>query len=189
MKKQRAIIIGGGPAGLTAAFDFLDKTDIQPIVLEQSDYWGAISRTVNYKGNRIDIGGHRFFSKSDVVMEWWSNILPIHTEQKDLTISYQNKPKKVNTKFSFDKQENVDNVMFVRSRLSRIYYHKIFFDYPISLTLGAIFKLGLINTGLIGISYMKSILFPIRKERNLEDFFINRFGNIPQVPIKAGFGA
>ena len=69
--QQTAIIIGAGPAGLTAAFELLERTGIVPIVLEAEDYVGGISRTANYKGNRIDIGGHRFFSKSDRVMEWW----------------------------------------------------------------------------------------------------------------------
>jgi len=74
--QKKAIIIGGGPAGLTAAFELLKHTDIIPVVIEQSEYWGGISRTVNYKGNRIDIGGHRFFSKSSEVMDWWTNIFP-----------------------------------------------------------------------------------------------------------------
>src|ERR1700752_4908619 len=75
-KKQIAIIIGAGPAGLTAAFELLTRSDLQPIVLEKSSYMGGISRTVNYKGNRIDIGGHRFFSKSDRVMQWWLELMP-----------------------------------------------------------------------------------------------------------------
>ena len=75
--RKRAIIIGGGPAGLTAAYELLKRTDIQPVVLEKADILGGISRTVNYKGNRIDIGGHRFFSKSERVMEWWLEIMPL----------------------------------------------------------------------------------------------------------------
>ena len=73
MTQKTAIIMGAGPAGLTAALQLLNTTDIVPIVLEKSTYMGGISRTLNYKGNRIDIGGHRFFSKSDRVMEWWMN--------------------------------------------------------------------------------------------------------------------
>src|ERR1700761_4250387 len=75
--RKRAVIIGAGPAGLTAAYELLTRTDIVPLVLEKSDYLGGISRTVNYKGNRIDIGGHRFFSKSDRVMNWWLSMLPL----------------------------------------------------------------------------------------------------------------
>src|SRR5580658_9120381 len=68
---KRAIIIGAGPAGLTAALELLRRTDIVPVVLEASEEIGGISRTIRYKGNRMDIGGHRFFSKSDRVMQWW----------------------------------------------------------------------------------------------------------------------
>src|SRR2546428_7569627 len=74
---KTAIIIGAGPAGLTAAYELLTRTDITPIVLERSTFMGGISRTVNYKGNRIDIGGHLFFSKSDRVMHWWQQMLPM----------------------------------------------------------------------------------------------------------------
>src|SRR5580698_5106350 len=74
--RKKAIIIGAGPAGLTAALEFLRKTNVQPIVLEASQDIGGISRTIRYKGNRMDIGGHRFFSKSDRVMEWWMELMP-----------------------------------------------------------------------------------------------------------------
>jgi protoporphyrinogen oxidase len=73
---KRAIIIGAGPAGLTAGLELLRRTDIQPIILEASDEIGGISRTIRYKGNRMDIGGHRFFSKSDRVMQWWVDLMP-----------------------------------------------------------------------------------------------------------------
>ncbi|HEV2619420.1 MAG TPA: NAD(P)/FAD-dependent oxidoreductase [Acidobacteriaceae bacterium] len=73
---KRAIIIGAGPAGLTAALELLRRTDILPILLEASGEIGGISRTIRYKGNRMDIGGHRFFSKSDRVMQWWMDLMP-----------------------------------------------------------------------------------------------------------------
>jgi protoporphyrinogen oxidase len=174
MSKKKAIIIGGGPAGLTAAYEFQKHTDITPIVIEQSEYWGGISRTVNYKGNKIDIGGHRFFSKSNEVMEWWKNIMPIYSENNEFTISYQNKSQKVSNVSSVD--GDMKDVMLVRNRKSRIYFDKKFFDYPISLTPETIMKLGLFNTFLIGLSYIKAATFPIKPEKNLEDFFINRFG-------------
>jgi protoporphyrinogen oxidase len=72
----RAIIIGAGPAGLTAGLELLRRTGIKPIILEASDEIGGISRTIKYKGNRMDIGGHRFFSKSDRVMQWWMDLMP-----------------------------------------------------------------------------------------------------------------
>src|SRR3954469_18431490 len=97
-EKKKAIIIGAGPAGLTAAYEMLKRTDILPIILEKSDDIGGISKTINYKGNRMDIGGHRFFSKSDRVMNWWMNIMPPQQEAgSSFTIKYQNKSRDVNT--------------------------------------------------------------------------------------------
>jgi len=172
---KKAIIIGGGPAGLTAAYEFLKNTDVQPVVLEMSEYWGGISRTVNYKGNRIDIGGHRFFSKSDRVMEWWLEIMPIEESQKgSFEITYQNKKKTIES--SGAKSDNPDVVMLVRNRLSRIYYRRKFFSYPISLSGQTIKNLGVFYTIGVGISYVWAALFPIKDEKNLEQFFINRFG-------------
>jgi protoporphyrinogen oxidase len=173
--KKKAIIIGAGPAGLTAAYEFLRKNEIEPIIIEKSKLLGGISRTVDYKGNKIDIGGHRFFSKSDEVMEWWKNILRIESENEKIQLSYHNKTHSIAT--SKNQEETVgDNIFMVRKRLSRIYYKKTFFNYPISLSIDTILKLGLLNTFLIGLSYFKSLLIPIKKENNLEDFFINRFG-------------
>ncbi len=100
MRKQ-AIIIGAGPAGLTAALELLRRTDIQPIVLEASDEIGGISRTIRYKGNRMDIGGHRFFSKSDRVMQWWIDLMPPVSESEEdaaaAAISYQGKTRTIAT--------------------------------------------------------------------------------------------
>ena len=172
---KKAIIIGGGPAGLTAAYELLKHTDVQPVVLEMSEYWGGISRTVNYKGNRIDIGGHRFFSKSDRVMDWWLEIMPLEESAKGtFEISYQNKTKTVHAPENKPKDSNV--VMLVRSRLSRIYYRRKFFSYPISMSAQTVKNLGIPYTIGVGISYIWATLFPIKNEKNLEEFFINRFG-------------
>src|SRR5437764_11194132 len=73
---KTAVIIGAGPEGLTAGLELLRRTDIKPILLEASQEIGGISRTIRYKGNRMDIGGHRFFSKSDRVMQWWMELMP-----------------------------------------------------------------------------------------------------------------
>lgn len=171
--KKKALIIGGGPAGLTAAYEFVNNTEIQPIVIEMSPFWGGISRTENHNGNRIDIGGHRFFSKSDEVMEWWQNIMPIHSEDDEVQITYRNKNKILKVKADV---VNSDNVFLIRKRKSRIYYRKKFFDYPISISFDTLKKLGFFNTILIGFSYLKSTIFPIKNVETLEDFFINRFG-------------
>lgn len=174
-RKKRAIIIGAGPAGLTAAWELLDRSDIQPVILEaDSTYVGGIARTVNYKGNRIDIGGHRFFSKSDRVMDWWMDRMPVDApEGAPISIQYHHQSKEIsNTSHISDP----DKVMLVRDRKSRIYFDQQFFDYPVKLNLDTIRKLGLWKIFLIGMSYIRSSLFPIRNEKNLEEFFINRFG-------------
>ena len=134
MKQRVAIIIGAGPAGLTAAYELLKRTNIKPIVLERSEYMGGIARTVEYKGNRIDIGGHRFFSKSDRVMSWWLQFLPLQTAQaaQDM-IGYQRQTRSIEVKEMQD-PDAVDLVMLVRQRKSRIYFLRRFFDYPISLS-------------------------------------------------------
>ena len=173
---RRAVIIGAGPAGLTAAHELLTRTDVVPVVLEQGPQVGGLSRTVNYKGNRIDIGGHRFFSKSNRVMDWWLQILPMQrTQEGELPISYQGQSRSIAGGEGPD-PETTDEVMLVRPRKSRIYYHRRFFDYPISLSSGTISNLGLMHTARIGLSYVKARLRPQCPEANLEQFLINRFG-------------
>jgi protoporphyrinogen oxidase len=177
MRKRVAVIIGAGPAGLTAAYELLSKTDVMPVVLEQSEYMGGISRTVNYKGNRIDIGGHRFFSKSDRVMDWWLSILPMEGNPDGAQIiSYQSKTRAVSGSTDGPDPTAVDAVMLVRPRKSRIYFLRRFFDYPIRLSTDTVLKLGPVRMAKIGTSYVWNYFFPIRPERNLEEFFINRFG-------------
>lgn len=175
--RRTAVIIGAGPAGLTAARELLERTDIQPIVLESTDALGGISRTVNYKGNRIDIGGHRFFSKSDRVMNWWLNVLPLQKlDDPSQTITYQQRTTSVSGSGHAPDPDVEDKVMLLRSRRSRIYFNRTFFDYPITLSLDTLMKLGVFRSIRIGFSYIRSALFPIRPERNLEEFFVNRFG-------------
>jgi protoporphyrinogen oxidase len=171
MKQGTAIIIGAGPAGLTAAIELQRRSGIKPILLEASREIGGISRTVRYKGYRMDIGGHRFFSKSDRVMRWWLDLMPVETgasqgQQRDLLPSSKAAP---------DPQIE-DLVMLVRQRKSRIYFLRRFFDYPISLTAATFRNMGLVRTVRCGASYLRSALLPQREERSLEDFIINRFG-------------
>jgi protoporphyrinogen oxidase len=120
---------------------------------------------VSYKGNRIDIGGHRFFSKSDRVMRWWLDILPLQGAPGDGT------PSAVGPDPARE-----DRVMLVRRRKSCIYFLRRLFDYPVSLNADTIRKLGLVRALRIGTSYGFRALFPLREERNLEAFLINRFG-------------
>jgi protoporphyrinogen oxidase len=188
MTPKTAIIAGAGPAGLTAAYELLDKTDIKPIVYEMSGDIGGISKTVAYKGNRIDIGGHRFFSKSDRVMEWWQNILPLQgapaRDDRILGRTLQLSPESfrrelgssIVKKILAPDPELEDSVMLLRSRLSRIFFLQRFFDYPVTLSPKLVMDLGLARMTKIGFSYLYTKAFPRRQELSLEDFFINRFG-------------
>lgn len=175
-EKKTAIVIGAGPAGLTAAYELATKTDIKPIVFEASNDIGGISKTVNYKGNRIDIGGHRFFSKSDTVMHWWNQILPIEDTpaSKTFIMKYRGQEGVLQGGAGPDPKKT-DDVMLVRSRLSRIYYGRKFYDYPISLSKTTINNLGLTKIVKIGLSYLAT-KFHKEDESNLEGFYVNRFG-------------
>lgn len=181
MPVKKAIIIGAGPAGLTAALELLNKTDIIPVIFEMSGDIGGIAKTVNYKGNRIDIGGHRFFSKSDRVMQWWFDVFPVQKwvdeKNQPLQIQYQGKNKSLNTHpENAPDPDKTDNVFLVRNRLSRIYYLRRFFSYPLAFNADTIRKLGLLRLSKIGMSYLGAKIAPVKPEKSLEDFFINRFG-------------
>jgi len=176
-ERRTAVIIGAGPAGLTAAWELLSRSDIAVTVLEKTAEIGGLSRTVNYKGNRIDIGGHRFFSKSDRVMAWWLDVLPLQaTGSARPVIAYQGRRREVEGATAGPDPDRDDRVFLLRPRRSRIYYLRRFFSYPVTLSLDTLAKLGLLRSLRIGFSYLKSALFPVRPERNLEQFFINRFG-------------
>lgn len=176
--KKTALIIGAGPAGLTAALELLRRTHIHPIVIEADPHYvGGISRTVNYKGNRIDIGGHRFFSKSDRVMRWWADILPIRIpEGTSNDVTYQRTTRALTEGLKRATEADGENVMHVRPRKTRIVYGGKFFAYPVELSLDTLLKLGPVKVIKIGCTYLYAVLFPIRPEKTLEDFFLNRFG-------------
>ena len=170
---KKVIIIGAGPAGLTAGYELLKQSkDYEVIILEESDQIGGISRTVNHNGNRVDIGGHRFFSKDQKVMNWWTTILPLQgspsLDDKQLNRSYKIFPEGPDP-------EKVDRVFLNRNRISRIYYLGKFFDYPISMKMQTIMNLGFVRTIIAGFSYLYSTIFK-KADSNLENFYINRFG-------------
>jgi protoporphyrinogen oxidase len=175
MGRKIAIIIGSGPAGLTAAHELLEQSGIQPVIFEKSADIGGISKTVTYKGNRIDIGGHRFFSKSERIMAWWQAMLPLqgHPSADDIILG---RNVALSPKEGAPDPEKEDLVLLVRNRLSRIFFLRSFFDYPISLTWATFKKLGMMRVLKIILSYTKAKLCPIKHEASLEDFFINRFG-------------
>ena len=140
---KKVIVIGAGPAGLTAAYE-LSKANIRSIVLEKDSIVGGISRTVNYKGYHFDIGGHRFFTKVKAVNDMWHNVLP-------------------------------DGDFLRRKRLSRIYYNKRFFYYPLRVS-NALLGLGPWNSLLILVSYLWAQTFPGKSEETFEQWVSNRFG-------------
>jgi protoporphyrinogen oxidase len=176
--RKIAIIAGAGPAGLTAALELLRQSDIAPLVFEADTQVGGISKTINYRGNRMDLGGHRFFSKSDWVMRWWQEILPIApgaAESSSLRIRYQGASRSLTP----DRiaAGDCDAVMLLRRRLSRIFYRRRFFDYPLALNASTLGNLGISEALRISVSYGKAQLKRRSPESSLEDFLINRFGD------------
>lgn len=171
-KSKNVVIIGAGPAGLTAAYKLLENSNIRVTVIEKEDFVGGIARTVNHNGNRIDIGGHRFFSKSSEVMDLWQKIMPVQGKPSaDDIILKREKP----LVRGGPDPEIEDKVLLVRSRVSRILYLRKFFDYPISMKAQTFINLGFAKTFAAGFAYIKSQIFK-REEITLEDFMINRFG-------------
>ena len=170
---QTVVIIGAGPAGLTAAYELLEKSrDYRVIVLEESTVVGGISKTVAYHGNRMDMGGHRFFSKMPEVTDWWEKMLPLQgapsCDDRELGREIPLSPEGPDP-------EQTDAVMLKRSRVSRIYFDGKFYDYPISLKLQTFKNMGALNTFRCGCSYLAALLHKL-PEDNLENFYINSFG-------------
>ena len=173
-----AVIAGAGPAGLTAALELLRCSSYRPVIFESDTQVGGISKTVVYRGNRMDLGGHRFFSKSDWVMDWWQSILPVAGVDEadgEISLGYQNQHR------SFAPSQMAPardaKAMLVRPRLSRIYYRRKFFDYPLQLNWSTLAQLGFTEATRLGTSYLHSRLRPRTPEITLEDFFVNRFGD------------
>lgn len=170
---KKALIVGAGPAGLTAAYELLTKAeDIEVVVFEESDCFGGISKTVEYKGNRMDMGGHRFFSKMPEVNEWWRAMLPMQGKPAKDDILLE---RTVALEDGGADPEKAERVMLVRHRVSRILFNSKFYDYPISLKPETFQNMGLLNTIKVGFSYAAALVHK-RPEDNLENFYINRFG-------------
>ena len=173
VSKRVAVIVGAGPAGLTAAYELLQQTNILPIVCEASQNVGGISQTVEYHGNRMDLGGHRFFSKDDRIMRWWQEMLPLQGAQSkdDILLDQHDKPLAQNG----PDPEQEDRVMLFRHRVSRIFFLRKFFDYPISMKKETFLNMGLWRTMKAGFGYLWSCVHKL-PEDSLENFYINRFG-------------
>lgn len=170
---KKVLIIGAGPAGLTAAYELLKKDpSLQVTILEEQEYVGGISRTYSFHGNRMDIGGHRFFSKDSRVVELWNEIMPLQGQpSKDDLLLGREKTLAQNG----PDPEKEDEVMLVRQRVSRIFFLRKFFDYPISMKFSTFKNMGFVRTMKAGFGYLGSCIHK-RKEKSLEDFYINRFG-------------
>lgn len=171
-RNETAIIIGAGPAGLTAAYRLLKETGIRPVILEETPYIGGISRTAQYKGNRIDLGGHRFFTKSPEVNRLWRELMPVQgAPALDDRILGVEKP----WAEGGPDPEKEDRVFLLRNRVSRIFFLRKFFDYPISLKPATFINMGFWNTLRAGFGYIRAML--VKPEvKSLEDFYISRFG-------------
>ena len=174
---KNVVIIGGGPAGLTAAYELLrdgGNEQFRVTVLEESSVLGGISQPVRYNGTRMDIGGHRFFSKDDEIMKWWSDLMPVQGKPAfDDKLLGREKP----LEKGGPDPEKQDEVMLVRDRVSRIYYNHCFFDYPVTMNWNTIKNMGFMTTMKAGFSYLGSCVYKL-PETNLENFYINRFGKV-----------
>ena len=170
---KKVIVIGAGPAGLTAAYELLSQSkDYLVTVLEATDSIGGISKTVNYKGNRMDMGGHRFFSKAPEVNAWWEKMMPLQgaPAQDDVVLQ-----REVPLAAGGPDPATEDVVMLTRHRVSRIFFDGKFYDYPISLKVGTFKNLGFLNTMKCGVSYLGALIHKL-PENNLENFYVNSFG-------------
>ena len=161
MYNPTALIIGAGPAGLTAAIELLEKTDIRPVILEQLHQVGGISRTVRRDMGAMDIGGHRFFSKDSRVVDWWLGLMPLDETIPPPNASGLDEPPRR---------------MLLRRRRSRIYWRGNLLSYPLRLDRDTLGKLGLRRTFGFAASYLWSRIRPHTREDNLEQFLVNRFG-------------
>lgn len=169
--KRRVVIVGAGPAGLTAGLE-LARRGYAVTLLEAADAVGGISRTIRHNAQRIDIGGHRFFSRDGRVMDWWRSILPVQgapaMDDRALRRAARVEP-------GGPDPDREDEVFLLRRRVSRIYYKRKFYDYPISFRPRTFLNMGLGTSAAAGASYLASCVYKL-PEDSLENFYINRFG-------------
>ena len=174
MKKQ-LVIIGAGPAGLTSAYEMLrNSKEYEVTLLEAEDIVGGISKTITFSGYKVDTGIHRFFTKNDEIKKIWEELLPLQNRPAydDIKINRQR-----NYREKGSDPEKEEKSMLIRDRITRIYYGKKFYDYPISLKFSTLKNMGFINIIKVGCSYLKSCIIK-KEETTLENFFINRFGKV-----------
>lgn len=180
-KEKNILIIGAGPAGLSAAHRLLSNnqnkknekdTKYNILILEADTQVGGISKTVEHNGYRMDLGGHRFFSKNQEVNDFWNEIMPLQGEPSYDDI-INGRKLELNPNGPNPQLEN--NVFLKRQRVSRIFYKRKFFDYPVSLKYSTLKNMGFLSTIKVGCGYLKSCVSK-KDESNLENFYINRFG-------------
>lgn len=170
---KKAVIIGAGPAGLTAAYELLKKTDIRPVILDQEQQVGGMSRTFDHNGNLIDIGGHRFFSKNEDVLDLWKSILPLQGKPaSDDKISCR----QVELSPGGPDPEKQDQVLLSRDRFNSVMFEGKYYGYPLSIDRETARRMGAVTFGRITAGYIRSAIKK-RDEQNLEDFLINSYGN------------
>lgn len=169
---KKVLILGAGPAGLMAAYRLLQEKEYQVIILENQSKIGGLCQTNDFQDMKLDYGVHFYrmseYSKiNDIIYQ----LIPI----EDTSFSHLTKEeqKKYVVKGKTSKKE--DQVMLVNRSFSHIYFNHKFYEYPIKLNFKTLKQIGFIQLILIGISYIDALLFK-RKEINLENYYINRYG-------------
>ena len=173
--KPLVVVAGAGPAGLTFAHELLARGTHRVLIVEPEAQVGGLARTAVHGGKRLDLGGHRFFSKSDRVLEWWSSMLPFDLSG-EVEIGYQNSKRRLSTERVARAEPGAEKAFVVRPRVSRIYYDGAFFDYPLGLSVRTVRALGASRLLAIALSWARAKLTPSDAPRNLEEFFVGRFG-------------
>jgi protoporphyrinogen oxidase len=173
--KPLVVVAGAGPAGLTFAHELLLRGTHRVLVVEPEAQVGGLARTAVHGGKRLDLGGHRFFSKSDRVLEWWSKMLPFDLSG-EVEIGYQNSKRRLSTSAVSRAEPGAEAAFLVRPRVSRIYYDGGFFDYPLAVSARTVRALGASRLLAIALSWVRAKLTPSGAPRNLEEFFVGRFG-------------